>query len=259
MQVDPADLKGELTFANQASGGWDDFWQRFGGAPDLHGKTILDFGCNRGGSVHRALREGAARAVGVDINPYTTEWGREKLQRQWGERAQILCGDIMAMAPDPSDIIISTNTMEHVSDIAGTLRALVAACRPGGELFIGFSPLWFSPYGNHGYPPSRIPWYHLLRGDGVVLDDLARHLDWRYDTVQEAGFNCATPDQFRTALAGLDVEILSARRNVGRSPLRTLVSQSILALSVIPALEKYVTVGFFWHLRRKPAQKESSS
>ena len=259
MQVDPADLKGELTFANQAGSEWDDFWRRFGGAPDLRGKTLLDFGCNRGGSIQRALRDGAAQATGVDINPYTTRWGREKLRKQWGERAQILCGDISTLSPGPVDIVMSTNTMEHVSDIGGTLRALVAACRTGGELFIGFSPLWFSPYGNHGYPRSRIPWNHLLRGDDIVLDDLARHLDWRYDTVQEAGFNCATPDQFRAGLAGLDVEILSARRNVGRSRMRTLISQSILALSVIPALEKYVTVGFFWHLRRRPAQEESSS
>ena len=69
--VDAQDLKGEQTFANQAGYLWDDFWQRFGGAPDLRGKRLLDFGCNRGGSVHRALQEGATTAVGIDTNPYT--------------------------------------------------------------------------------------------------------------------------------------------------------------------------------------------
>ncbi len=259
MQADAQDLKGELTFANQAAHRWDDFWRRFGGAPDLRDKTLLDFGCNRGGSVHRAMQEEAARAIGVDTNPVTTSFGSEKLSRSWGDRAQILCGDIRDLEIDPVDVVMSTNTMEHVEDIEGSLSALVAACRPGGELFIGFSPLWYSPYGHHHYPRTRLPWMHLLRGDDFVLDDLARHVGLRYETLQQAGFNRATPDRFRAALAAQDVEVLSARRNIGRSRWRSFVSQSMLALAVIPALEKYVTVGFYWHLRKPPAQKEGNS
>lgn len=257
--VDAQDLKGEQTFANQAGHLWDDFWQRFGSAPDLRGKRLLDFGCNRGGSVHRALQEGATTAVGIDTNPYTTRFGREKLSKIWGERARILCGDIRELEPQPADIVMSTNTMEHVADVEGSLSAMVAACRPGGELFIGFSPLWYSPYGHHQYPRTRIPWMHLLRGDDFVLDDLAKYVGRRYETPQEAGFNCETPDRFRAALAAQNVEILSTRRNVGRSAWRSCVSRSMLALAVVPALEKYVTVGFYWHLRKPPTQKESSS
>ncbi|MGB3796423.1 MAG: class I SAM-dependent methyltransferase [Alteraurantiacibacter sp.] len=259
IESDAQDLQGELTFANQAGHLWNDFWQRFGGQPVLHGKRVLDFGCNRGGSVHRALQEGAASAVGIDVNSITTQFGQEKLSRIWGDRTEILCGDIRDMETEPFDIVISINTMEHVADIEGTLSGMVAKCRPGGELFIGFGPLWYSPYEHHHYPRTRLPWMHLLRGDDFVLDDLAKYVGRRYDTPQEAGFNCETPDRFHAALRAQDVEILSARRNVGRSAWRSRVSRSMLAFAVVPALEKYVTVGIYWHLRKPPAQKESSS
>lgn len=256
MQAEVQDLKGDQTFASQAGRCWDDFWQRLGGQPDLHGRTILDFGCNRGGSLHRALQEGDASATGVDINPWTTQYGREKLTPIWGDRANILCGNLAELEVEPVDIVMSTNTMEHVEDIEGALSAMVAACRAGGELYISFSPLWHSPYGHHQYPKTRIPWLHLLRGEEIVLDDMAKYVGRRYETPQEAGFNCATPDRFYAALAAQDVEILSSRRNVGRSWWRTCVSQSMLALAVVPPLEKFVTVGLFWHLRKPLTQKE---
>lgn len=256
MQPDPAAVKAEFTFEMQARSAWADFWQRLGGVPDLAGKRVLDFGCNRGGGVHRALQLGATSAVGVDINPITTDFARERLQAEWDDKADIRCGDIRDMELEPFDLVFSTNTMEHVEDPQSVLSALVGLCKPGADLYFGFSPLWFSPFGHHHYPATRVPWLHVLKGDKVVLDAMAEQTGHRYGSVREAGFNCATPRDFRMALAAQDVEVVSSKRNVGRTSLRSMASQALLALGVVPALEKYVTVGMFWHLRKPPAKKD---
>lgn len=259
MHFDEAGLKAEFSFERQARTGWNDFWRRIGGVPDLKGKRVLDFGCNRGGSVHRALQEGAASVTGIDVSEAATVFARERLQPQWGERVEILCGNLADMDLDPFDIVFSVNTMEHVENPAKALDAIVSVCKPGAEMFFGFSPLWYSPYGHHHYPQTKVPWLHVLRGDRIVLDALEAHTGSRPASVKEAGFNCATPRDFRNALKAQPVQVISSRRNVGRTAMRTRISQALLPLGIIPALEKYVTVGMFWHLRKLPGNKEVTS
>ncbi|UAB77448.1 class I SAM-dependent methyltransferase [Erythrobacter sp. SCSIO 43205] len=225
------------------------FWARFGGMPDVAGKHILDFGCARGGMVHILLEAGAASACGIDINPDYIAYAREK-HANWGDRARFICGDIREQSLEPADIITSCNVMEHVMALPETLRALVNSCRPGGELFIGFSPLWHSPYGHHRLMNTRVPWAHLPRKNRAFLDRLVDEDGSSPETIQELGFNGATPADFRIALKGLPVEIISARRNVATHPLKQIAMKAMLIPSVFPALEKYVTIGIYWHLRR---------
>ena len=140
--------------------------------------------------------------------------------------------------------------MEHVMDLPETLAAVVNSCKPGGELFLGFSPLWHSPYGHHHLMESKLPWAHLPRNNRAFLDPLIDDEGKSPETIQELGFNGATPADFRAALKGLPVEIISARRNVATSPLKQIAMKAMLAPSIIPSLEKYVTIGIYWHLRR---------
>ena len=79
-----------------------------------------------------------------------------------------------------------------------------------------------------------------------LIDDEGRSPE----TIQELGFNGATPADFRAALKGLPVEVISTRRNVATSPLKQIAMKAMLAPAIIPALEKYVTIGIYWHLRR---------
>ena len=152
---------------------------------------------------------------------------------------------------EPADIVTSVDVMEHVMDPPETLATVVDACKPGGELFIGFAPLWHSPFGHHRLMETRIPWAHLPRGNRAFLDRLVDDDGNSPETIRELGFSGATPADFRAALKGLPVEIISARRNVASHPLKALALKAMLIPSIIPALEKYVTVGIYWHLRRK--------
>ncbi|MCK0098020.1 class I SAM-dependent methyltransferase [Qipengyuania sp. S6317L1] len=226
------------------------FWARFGGLPDVAGKHVLDFGCARGGMVHTMLEAGAKSACGIDINPDYIAFAKAKHADQWGDKAQFVCGDIREQSLEPADIITSCNVMEHVLDLRETLAALVNHAKPGGDLFIGFSPLWHSPFGHHRLIKTRRPWAHLARGNRAFLDRLVDDEGNSPETIQELGFNGATPADFRSSLKGLPVEIVSARRNVATHPLKQIAMKALLLPSAFSALEKYVTIGIYWHLRR---------
>jgi SAM-dependent methyltransferase len=226
------------------------FWARFGGLPDVAGKHVLDFGCARGGMVHTLLEAGAKSAAGIDINPNYITFAKAKHAEQWGERAQFVCGDIREETLEPADIITSCNVMEHVMDLPETLAALVNHAKPGGELFIGFSPLWHSPFGHHRLMETRLPWAHLPRNNRAFLDRLIDDEGNSPETILELGFNGATPADFRAAVKGLPIEVISARRNVAATPLKQIAMKAMLIPSIIARLEKYVTIGIYWHLRR---------
>lgn len=228
-----------------------EFWARFGGMPDFTGKRVIDFGCGRGGMVQRMMEAGAVSALGIELDADYVAFARSKVASQWGGRAEFVLGDIREMNVEQADIIVSSDTFEHVMSVPDTLAALVDACRPGGELFIGFSPLWHSPFGHHRFIQTRIPWAHLPRKNGAFLDRMVDDAGNHPENIEQLGFNGATPADFRAALKGLPVDVISDRRNLASSPVKALALKALLAASIIPALEKYVTVGIYWHLRKR--------
>lgn len=241
----------ERRYAEWLDQRYPEFWQRFGGIPDFTGKRVIDFGCGRGGMVQRVLEAGADNALGIELDPDYLAFAREKVASQWDGRAEFVLGDIREMELEPADIVVSSDTMEHVMSLPDTLAAVVQACKPGGDLYIGFSPLWHSPFGHHRLIASRLPWAHLPRSNRAFLDRLRDEHGNTPDTIQQLGFNGATPADFRAALTGLPVEVISARRNLSSSPLKQMAMKALLAPAIIPSLEKFVTVGIYWHLRRK--------
>lgn len=241
----------ERRYAEWLDERYPEFWARVGGVPDFTDKRVIDFGCGRGGMVQRVMEAGASSALGIELDADYLEFAKWKVASQWDGRAEFVLGDIRELDVEPADIVVSSDTFEHVMDLPDTLAALVNACKPGGELFIGFSPLWHSPYGHHRLIGSKLPWAHLPRNNRAMLDRLKDEDGNTPDNIQQLGFNGATPADFRAALEGLPVKVISARRNVASSPLKALAMKALLIPSLVPALEKYVTIGIYWHLRRK--------
>ncbi len=246
MAADPAQSAfDERRYAESVCDRYPEFWARFGGMPEFSGKRVIDFGCGRGGMVQLAMEAGAASALGIDLNAHTVAFAQTKVAPQWNGRAEFVCADIREIEIEPADIIVSVDTMEHVMNLPETLCALVKNCKPGGELFIGFSPLWHSPWGHHRLLRTRVPWAHLKGGRKALAPSYVR----------EMGMNGAAPADYRAALHGLPLEVISIRRNAATNPLKSLALKAMLVPAVIPALEKYFTVGLYWHFRRRADEK----
>lgn len=243
----------DLRFA-QSIPRYAEFWQRFGGCPDIRGKRVIDFGSGRGGMIQGLMEAGAASAFGIELDRHYVDYANRKVASEWDGRVQFVCGDIREIDIEPADIVVSSDVMEHVSDLEPTLRSVVHACKPGGELYIGFGPLWHSPFGHHRLIKSRIPWAHLPRGNRAFLDQFLDREGNGPQTIRELGFNGATPADFRGALDDLPVTVISARRNVATNPLKSLAMKAMLVPTIVPQLEKFFTVGIYWHLRRNNTQ-----
>lgn len=227
-----------------------EYWRRFGGVPNLAGKRVLDFGCGTGGMVQRLLDNGAAEVIGVDISDYAVAYGQERLA-SFGTRARLIAGDVRYLDIGRFDVIVSQNTLEHVMPLAEVTAAVVDRARPGGDIYFGFSPLWYSPFGHHGYPPTKLPWHHLFFGDKSVLDSMHAVSGKTYADVFDAGFNKATPDQFESVFRQLPADIVSLRKNVVSGGWKQKVAAVFGPVAQLPPLRKYMTVSMYAHLRKR--------
>ncbi len=151
----------------------------------LDGSHVLDIGCGMGGKTV-AYSEAGARVVGVDIMPSNVaQASRYALSK--GARALFVTGDVetLPFADSRFDLVIANDSLEHFSDPASAFSELSRVLRPGGGLFLFFTPL-HSPLGSHLYDYIRTPWCHLLFSEGVLEELLRLTLVGRGEDPEEA-------------------------------------------------------------------------
>lgn len=92
---------------------------------------VLDFGCGSGEFL-LAMRDKGWQCAGVEINATARQRAREH-----GLDVRPAVGGEHGFDPVSFDYIRANHSLEHVLDPAAELRAMFAALRPGGTLFIG--------------------------------------------------------------------------------------------------------------------------
>jgi SAM-dependent methyltransferase len=65
-------------------------------------------------------------------------------------------GEALPFATGMVDICYSSNVLEHVAQPNRMLAEMVRVTRPGGTVFVSFTP-WLSPWGGH----ETAPWHYL--------------------------------------------------------------------------------------------------
>jgi SAM-dependent methyltransferase len=220
----------------------EEFFARFGSEPDWRGRSVLDFGCGHGTMSIRAAERGAAKVVGVDIHQARIAFARENLATHYpllANRVSFLPQDV-ATVDEQFDIIVSKDTIEHVADVEATLRLLRDRLRDDGEIWVGFSPLYYSPWGDHGRMGMRLPWAHLLPWI-IVRRVASKHRRTRVQSLADVDLNGLTPADFRSTVNKARLEIASIRYNQGQKPLLRTLNR----LRQVPSLEKFATVSVY--------------
>jgi SAM-dependent methyltransferase len=234
------------------------FIGRYDGHLDFAGKTILDVGSGLGSPAILMARRGAARVVGVDIVPRNVDFARRKLASEHADVADRvefrLIREFAELGDERFDLVISKDSFEHYADPEGFVPAMLDLLVPGGELAIGFGPLWKSPYGGHIKYMTRLPWAHLLFSEQVVLRERERFFpDQRVTSYGEivGGLNQMTLARFEAIIAANRLEQVYFRANASRHPAAPLFSLA----SRLPFAREYLTFNLYGLWRAKSGSR----
>ena len=229
-----------------------EFWRRLGGV-DLAGKTVLDIGCGHGALAVQAAQQGAVRVVGIDIDKTRIDFARRNVALNFPELASRVSfhEGTLDEIQGQFDIALSKDSFEHIDDLSAMLRSIASRLDENGLLVTGFSPLYYSPFGDHGryWAGSRkIPWLPAVLPERVLFRVATHRRGETVTSASDVGLNKLTPSLFRAMVESQGWEVLTWATNAGGK--RGLAA--LKALSRVPALERYCTVSIYAQLR-KPA------
>ncbi|NDJ56140.1 50S ribosomal protein L11 methyltransferase [Enterobacteriaceae bacterium 4M9] len=130
---------------------------------DLAGKTVIDFGCGSGILAIAALKLGAARAIGIDIDPQAIQASRDNAQRNGVEDKLELY--LPANQPDTlsADVVVA-------NILAGPLRELAP--------LISVLPVQGGQLGLSGILASQAASVCEAYETGFALDPVAEKEEW---------------------------------------------------------------------------------
>jgi SAM-dependent methyltransferase len=95
------------------------------------GDVVYDLGCGDGRLVIAAAKRGAAKAVGVDIDPERISQAREKAQKAGvADKVQFIEGDLFQMDFSDADVV----ALYLLPDLNLRLRPKLLALRPGTRI-----------------------------------------------------------------------------------------------------------------------------
>jgi 2-polyprenyl-3-methyl-5-hydroxy-6-metoxy-1,4-benzoquinol methylase len=140
------------------------------------GKSLLDVGCKHGYFCHEALRRGATRVKGIDIEAENVAITRE-IARLWNRPIEAELVDFLALPEEPFDVVLFLNVLHHVLDPVAALRKLAALSRE--RLVIEFA----TPFDHQaGFGPiARRLLRPLLESHSLVhLGERSYHRAWYF-------------------------------------------------------------------------------
>jgi SAM-dependent methyltransferase len=142
-------------FDIQAGSAWRDLSAVL---PPLRG-TVLDVGC--GAQPFRSLVSPQATYLGIDTDAAKAHFGYEMPNTTY------FSGEVWPIADSSVDVVLCTETLEHVLETGRFLSEAARCLSPGGTLLltIPFAARWhFIPYDYWRFTPSSLN--HLLTGTG---------------------------------------------------------------------------------------------
>ncbi|WP_373525819.1 class I SAM-dependent methyltransferase [Nostoc sp.] len=228
----------------------DKYWRRLGGRPEFSGKVVLEIGCGHGALSIDAAISGAQQVIGLDLISNRIAFARRVVVERFPDIANKiefhhLDIDDITTLDGKVDIVISKDTFEHIMGIDRVLLSIKRVLREGGLVITGFSPLYYSPFGDHGFHAIgqriRLPWAHLILGDARVVAAYNKyHPGIECHSIYDLGLNKLKRRDFLQAFDQAGFVIVSETINAlyGASKLMLLFRLA----NKIPGLEDYTTV-----------------
>lgn len=219
------------------------FWSRIGGKPDFKGAKVLEIGCGLGRFSIEIALAGAAKVVGLDINPQDIQIAKMNLTENYPQVAEIVQFEQIRLESYEDydfDYIVSLNTFEHVDNLSELIAQAKLRLVDGGLLYTGFGPLWNSPFGFHGdfdgwNFKTKYPWGHLLVKHSHIVDSFNKSQDKTVEDLQGLGMNGLNLSDYKDIFYNSGMEVVKFQINHPEN----LKSRVFFALGKLPGLQEY--------------------
>jgi SAM-dependent methyltransferase len=176
----------------------EDSVRQLGEHVSLDGATVLDVGGGPGYFAD-AFRGGGATYIGLE--PDAGEMAARGKPEPGTVRAS---GEALPVRTAAVDVCYSSNVLEHVRSPWTMTSEMVRVTRPGGTVFLSFTP-WWSPHGGH----ETGPW-HYLGGHLARRRYRRRHGREPKNRFGESLFPVGVGAALRWARACPEVEVVAA-------------------------------------------------
>jgi ribosomal protein L11 methyltransferase len=100
---------------------------------DFHGKSVIDMGCGSGILSILALKSGASKVIGIDIDDWAVENALENCQRNNCMSVEVIKGNVHAMKGKKADVLLANiNRNILLQDMPAYAELLL----PGGVIYM---------------------------------------------------------------------------------------------------------------------------
>jgi SAM-dependent methyltransferase len=222
------------------------WWERFDYRCGFRGAKVLDLGCGHGALSLSIAEAGADEVLGLDLDARRICFANEVLNERYPtlrNKVSFAVEDIVKLTkPGYFDYVISKDSFEHIEGLNTVIAAVEHLLKPGGKIIVGFSPLYYSPFGDHGrLQLPRGLWLHALLPEQATLGWLSFRSGKKFHVTSDIGLNKLTPRQFHSLFSQSTWKPITVRYNRGSRRLLPLMSR----LRRISWLERYFTVSIY--------------
>lgn len=147
-------------------------------------------------------------------------------------------GDACQQLPytsDSFDLIFSINSFEHFENPLAALKEMVRVLRPGGIIFLAFSPLYYSPWGLHASRRLGMPYPQLLFSSSVIQ----QFVDENQTILATTYSDFADCTRIGPALNGFSLEQYRQVMKAQNSYLKTLAYVEAVSLDGLQIINRY--------------------
>lgn len=219
---------------------------------DVTGKKICDVGCGYGLECLAFALEGARLVCGVDISRGRIEKAICHAHLLGTEETSLFFvgTDRVKASGYMFDYIISKDTFEHVNNPESYLDDIYDLLLPDGLFFLGFGPLWKSPFGAHIRYMTCVPWIHLYINEQIVMQRRNEIVGDSLTKYADVPLNKITLKMTMKYIDGRKWEIVTCRKNYFNSKLKRIFVY-MLNLCTFGLLTEYFAFNVYLVLKRR--------